>query len=153
MYRVLLLVGYVIAGFCFGLVAAEGADDFNLAPGEVVTHIDGKPVSGSPPAVQCSGGVCRLASPAVAVVGRHHVRRNAAAYAWCLQEATLCMKAGRSYHPRGNCPGASCTGTGYSHSPDRPMHCCKERGAGRLMARASVRCPRTGRWYWAAAYH
>ena len=139
------------------------AQSFNLKAGEVVISIDGKPVSGAVPTPiikgNCANGQCAVRPPTphqVRKAGRRaarEIRRDARAYAWCLREAQLCAANGyRNGHPRGSCPGSTCTGTGYSHSESSPNHCCSEKGEARCIARACFRCHRTNRVYWCAAY-
>ena len=129
------------------------ADGFDLAPGERVVSVDGTPVA---TAQGCPGGVCKLRPVTHREVrqavrqSRHEIRKDVHAYNWALREAQLCAENGyRNGHPRGVPAGYSSVGTGYSHSPDRPVHCLSEYSASTYKARAMFHCTRTNRYYWA----
>ena len=81
------------------------------------------------------------------------INRDPVAYAHAAREVRILAAQGyRNGHPLGCAPGCRASGTGYSHSPNRPTHCLMERGDGPIVARACYRCPRTGRYYWSAHY-
>lgn len=95
------------------------------------------------------------------------ISTNKIAYQRCLKEATIMAnfydkhdtyyyeksKNGKylNYgHPLGPLPN-HISGTGYSWNGGRPNHC--EQGSPHpLIARARVRCKKSGRWFWSTQY-
>ena len=121
---------------------------FDLAAGERLVAVDGKPVGGA--------GVMPVADAGL-LPGE--INRDAQAYAWAKREAAILASRGTAGHPMGCAPGTRYSGTGYSHS-GRPVHCYSEMpesvsslgracgdGTGRFTGRAIYVDPLHSRWF------